>query len=107
MIRSPWNEHNEQDSNCPISQSVSIARNHRQRIEENSQITILLSMANRMSHHCRIQNKRQNMVISRHVHTVVERTAGNSLVQNLLNAASSGSSLNTNRYHRLHRRPTH
>ena len=33
MIRSPWNEHNEQDSNCPISQSVSIARNHRQRIE--------------------------------------------------------------------------
>ena len=50
MIRSPWNEHNEQDSNCPISQSVSIARNHRQRIEENSQLHSALPWQIRMSH---------------------------------------------------------
>ena len=33
---------------------------------------------------CRTGGERQNMVIRCHVHTIIERTAGNSLTQNLL-----------------------
>lgn len=65
MIRSLWTEHNEQDSSCPISQSVSVVRNHKQRIEENSQFHFAFHGKSVCLPHCRIQNKRQDMVIFR------------------------------------------